>query len=296
MKNNTLKGVSILLTLWTTMILAAMSPRTVIARGSDPKAGEVRKNPVDGAKMVYIPAGEFNMGDDDNDEIKKWGNPRHTVKLSGYWMYKNLVTVGQYKAFCKATNRQMPPELPTGSANVRGTAYAYVNFNPNWSKEDHPILMVNWNDAMAYAHWAKADLPTEAEWEKAARGADGRKYPWGDTFDARKLWCSKAALFDAGGTHSVGQLGVSPYGCSDMAGNVKQWCKDWYDDDYCQADHGMDPQGPDLGEKRVVRGSAWLCNISNPTLFRTAYRDCFAPSGGLYFGFRCVARASSANP
>jgi formylglycine-generating enzyme required for sulfatase activity len=81
-----------------------------------------------------------------------------------------------------------------------------ADFNPGWSKEDHPIVCVTWEDAMAYARWAEADLPTEAQWEKAARGADGRKYPWGDEFDRARLWCSRSTVCDAGGTHRVGDL------------------------------------------------------------------------------------------
>ncbi len=260
-------------------------------------APKIKVNAVDGAEIVYIPAGEFKMGDNDISD-----NPRHSVKMSGYWIYKNLVTVGEYKAFCKATGRQMPKE-PPGSCPVfgqdsTGNPISYIttgggaNFNPNWSKEDHPIIEVTYNDAVAYAQWAHADLPSEAQWEKAARGTDGRKYPWGNEFDTSKLWCSKNAMFDSGGTHSVGELGVAPYGCTDMAGNARQWCKDWYAADFCESDHGADPHGPDTGESRVTRGGSW--DYQNANWLRAGMRGQGRPSGGCNdCGFRCIVAGDS---
>src|SRR5262249_43446944 len=152
------------------------------------------------------------MGDDD---VRN--NPRHTVTLSGYYIYKNLVTVAQYEKFCKATGRQMP--------------YA-PDFDPKWRQKDHPILYMSWDDAKDYCDWAGEGLPTDAQWEKAARGTDGRKYPWGDTFDSSKVWCSKRVEGDSGGTTAVGHYGISPYGCTDMGGNVWQWSQDRYDNDF----------------------------------------------------------------
>jgi formylglycine-generating enzyme required for sulfatase activity len=273
------------------------SQGAVQKQNQGPAAGAVRTNPVDGAVMVYIPAGEFLMGDDNVGD-----NPRHTVKLSGYWMYKNLVTVGQYKVFSKATGRRMPPEVVANdhkvimafdSQGMHEKIYAYVNFNPNWSKDDHPIVNVTWADAMAYARWAKVDLPTEAQWEKAARGTDGRKYPWGNDFDPDKLWCSKRGAYDAGGTHRVGDLGVSPYGCTDMAGNVLQWCKDWYDEHYWKSDHGSDPRGPGSGSTlHVLRGVEWSIDASSKGNMAAANRHInLGPPRFLNYGvvgFRCA--------
>jgi len=272
------------LTLETVQLVPASEPVKMVAAPRvaapvrEPAAGEVRVNPADGAEMVWIPPGQFRMGDDDRDD-----NPRHMVELSGFRMYKDLVTVAQYKSFCSATYRRMPPEPEFPSSNC---------FNPKWCHEDHPIVNVTWDDAMAYASWARAELPSEAQWEKAARGMDARRYPWGDEFDASRLWCGTSEGGDSGGTHRVGRLGISPYGCTDMAGNTWQWCKDWYAEDYWRSDRGADPNGPGAGESRVLRGGSW--NYLNPINFRTALRLNYAPTYWCcYFGFRCVCGAES---
>ena len=114
--------------------------------------------------MVLTPAGEFLMGEPKTNGQGWVRNPLHKVYLSSYYIYRNLVTVGQYEKFCRAVKRSMPP-APA--------------FNQNWEKKDHPIVNVSWDDAMAYCAWAGVQLPTEAQWEKAARGVDGRPYPWG---------------------------------------------------------------------------------------------------------------------
>lgn len=229
------------------------------------KAGTIRKNPIDGALMVYVPAGSFEMGSDAKPEVER--NPRHTVQLSGYWIYKDVVTVAQYKRFCAATRYRMPPE-PDFDAHY-------------WSRNDHPMLELTWYDALAYALWAHADLPTEAQWEKAARWSEKLKrslrYPWGDNWDPRKLWCSRVRKGDAGGTHKVGELAVSPYGCTDMAGNVWQWCKDYFAADYWKTDRGPDPQGPASGnEGRCLRGGSWF--RTDPTHFLSGLRSSDVPT------------------
>ncbi len=223
-------------------------------------------NPIDGAEMIWVPPGPFLMGDDDQDD-----NPRREVILSGYWMYKNVVTVEQYKTFCTATKIAMPPP---------------PKFNKDWANGDHPIVNVNWNDANAYCKWAGVSLPTEAQWEKATRGTDGRKYPWGDDWDATKLWCSKGKKRT--GTTSVGAFGISPYGCTDMAGNVWQWCSDRYDKDYMKSAPGNDPVGPNSGTSRVMRGGSWYDNDTD--FFRASdRRNGIAGRRRYLIGFRCAA-------
>jgi formylglycine-generating enzyme required for sulfatase activity len=231
------------------------------------KIGDVRINPKDGAEMVWVPAGEFLMGTSDeeiaqllkeNPEWKaEWFNdekPQRKVYLDGYWIYKYEVTVAQYRKFCEETTRKMPPA-------------------PEWGwNDDHPIVWVTWTDALDYAKWAKMALPTEAQWEKAARGTDGRQYPWGNKWDASKCNSNESGLER---TTPVGSYpsGVSPYGCMDMAGNVGEWCADWYDEDYYRSAPLRNPTEPSVGSFKVVRGGGW--NISDAR--RAASRSCADP-------------------
>jgi formylglycine-generating enzyme required for sulfatase activity len=248
-----------------------------------------RVNKKDGADLIYIPAGSFLMGDDDNSIIdydsKVQNNPRHTVTLTGYYIYKNLVTVEEYKKYCRETGKQMPPAPP---------------FDQGWSQDDHPIVDVSWQDAMDYATWAGGTLPSEAQWERAARGKNGRKYPWGDNFDPAKLWCSKSTPGDAGSTAAVGSYGVSiDSGCTDMAGNALEWCRDWYDENFWRgrAADRPDPENQNVGtqQHRVRRGGCWY--NAGPLFFRSAFRSWGIPipTGGInyygYGGFRCVVAA-----
>lgn len=230
--------------------------------------GSTKTSPIDGATMVYVPAGEFTMGSDAYDDDEK---PMHKVYLDAYWIDKTPVTVAQYRRFCNSTMHKMPEP-------------------PEWGwKNDHPIVKVGWNDADAYARWAGKRLPTEAEWEKAARGADGRTYPWGNEFDASRLWSS--ATGGRNGTAPVGSCanGASPYGCLDMAGNIWQFCADWYGKDYYGTGPARNPGGPTSGERHVLHGGSWLDHAT--VSFRASDRLPDAP-GGKYFnyGFRCAAK------
>ncbi len=167
---------------------------------------EPKLNPKDGAEMVWVPSGEFLMGSNSNNSDE---SPQRSVYLDGFWMYKDEVTVGQYRTFCQATSRSMPGA-------------------PDWGWQDtHPMVNVSWQDSTAYASWAGASLPTEAQWEKAARGTDGRQYPWGDVWNTSK--CANAGNSPSG-TKPVGSYpsGLSPFECMDMAGNTWEWCNDWY--------------------------------------------------------------------
>ncbi|GDX41240.1 hypothetical protein LBMAG21_15320 [Armatimonadota bacterium] len=248
--------------------------RDALVKASSKSVGLTR-NPKDDAELILIPGGKFLMGDDDRSD-----NPRHTVELTEYYIYKNVVTAGQYEAYCKATGTEMP-DAP--------------DFNPNWSKRDHPIVDVNWHEARTYAKWAGGDLPSEAQWERAARGTDGRKFPWGNEFDSSKCWCSKEDWGDAKGTTSVGKYGVSPEGCTDMAGNVWQWCLDGYDREFWvgKSSQVINPVNVTANVYRVLRGGSWYDD--DPTYFRCADRVNFSPADwNFYFnGFRCVFRVNS---
>jgi len=231
------------------------------------RAGDAWVNPNDDAEMVYVPAGEFIMGSDDGSSDTV---PSRTVYLDGFWMYRCPVTVAQYRRFCSETRRGMPEAPPWG-----------------W-KDDHPIVNVTWHDAKAYAEWAGVGLPTEAQWEKAARGTDGRRWPWGDTFDALRAACSVGDL--RASTAPVGTIpaGASPYGCLDMAGNVREWCADWYDAGYYAKAPNWNPKGPAGGIRRVMRGGSWGGNFPNYLL--GSYRVGGAPGHGARGGgFRCAS-------
>ena len=218
-----------------------------------------RTNAPDGAEMLLIPAGEFLMG---SRMDRKDQRPQRKVTLDAYWIYKNPVTVAQYKKFVQATHRQMPAA-------------------PHWGWNDNdPIVNITWDEAYGYAHWAGGQLPTEAEWEKAARGPDGRRYPWGNDWDAAK--CN--AKGGPAKAVAVGSFpdGASPYGVLDMLGNVTQWCQDWYDSTYYyKANTSINPQGPPTAPdvvknygvtpSRVVRGGSFrgdqskqFCSLRTP--------------------------------
>jgi len=235
--------------------------------------------------MVYVPAGEFIMGSNDGQDDEK---PQRTVYLEGFWMYRTEVTVAQYRKFCSDTGRSMPDP-------------------PAWGwKEDHPMVNVSWDDAKAYTDWAGVSLPTEAQWEKAARGTDGRRYAWGDQWPAPPNVgnfadeCAKrkypygdiVAGYDDGyaETSPVGAFpsGASPYGCLDMAGNVCEWCADWYDSGYYTEAPSRNPTGPSSGGRRVLRGGSWNCDYSD--LLRAAVRLSGSPDLRVSsVGFRCAA-------
>jgi len=219
--------------------------------------------------MVYVPAGEFIMGSHQRSNEQ----PVHAVYLDAFYIDKTEATNAQYRACVEAGLCRAPTICDWGEPTYEDP-----------SKIDHPVVCVSWNDAKAYCEWAGKRLPTEAEWEKAARGTDGRTYPWGEGID-----CDRAQYSGCGGqTVPVGSKpkGGSPYGALDMAGNVWEWVADWYDSGYYSRSPERNPLGPDSGELRVLRGGSW---VYIPTSVRCAIRDWYIPdkrSSGV--GFRCV--------
>ena len=240
--------------------------------------------------LVRIPSGEFWMGSTP-EQLRQAGvepdhakaeQPQHRVMLGEYFIGKYPVTCREYQVFVQDSGRSAPQ------------GWSGDQFPPE--RGDHPVTNVSWEDAQAYCAWLKAKtgreyrLPTEAEWEKAARGSDGRMFPWGDSFDKEK---ANVGGF-VGGTTPVGQYspqGDSPYGCADMAGNVWEWCLDWYgEDEYARrfkAGKSVEaPHGPESGDPRVLRGGSFL---TSPGLARCAYRLRDSPRSWLVnLGFRAV--------
>jgi len=226
----------------------------------------------DGAPMVLVSAGEFTMGGDSID------NPRHPVYLDAFHMDKYEVTASRYAKFLQATGRQLPFKWSEMSLVSHG---------------DRPVIGVTWEDADAYCRWASKRLPTEAEWEKAARGTDGREYPWGNEAPTpRHANFNKCCEWKGYGVLAiVGSLeaGRSPYGIYDLAGNVSEWVADWYDNTSYKYELERNPKGPRDGEEKVVRGGSWY---DSALLQRSALRSRSYPSApSTDRGFRCAKDA-----
>jgi len=223
-------------------------------------------------EMVLIPAGEFTMGSDEGENDEK---PIHKVYLDAYYIDKYEVTNAQYKECVKAGKCKKPYDT------------AWYD-NQNYS--NHPVVYVDWYMADTYCEWAGKRLPTEAEWEKAARGTDGRKYPWGNN------WCETCCNWEEEGkkdgyrgTAPVGsyESGKSPYGVYDLSGNVWEWVADWYSGNYYQNSPYKNPTGPSSEAIRVMRGGSW--NFSYPDYFRGAVRIWLDPDSWVnLIGFRCA--------
>ena len=229
----------------------------------------VKINPKDGLKYVWVPAGNFTMGYSRRDyRCKADEKPPHQVTLSkGFWIGQTEVTVGAYKRFATATGTAMPRTPPRG-------------FNSGWGNEQMPIVKASWNDADAYCRWAGGRLPTEAEWEYAARaGSTEARYGPRDDIAWHKVNSGKRA-------HEVGQKRANRFGLFDMLGNVREWVSDWYGDKYYQGSPERDPQGPGSGKYRVLRGGSWVYHWEN---VRVSVRSSSPP---VYrfgdFGWRCV--------
>jgi formylglycine-generating enzyme required for sulfatase activity len=227
--------------------------------------------------MILIPAGEFLFGT--NERLADEG-PQHTVTLDAFYIDKYEVTNLQYKQFTDATFRRPPDH--------------FVNRSYPSGKADHPVTFVSWKDAAAYCDWAEKRLPTDREWEKAARGTDGRTFPWGNEFSmhAANTPVRWADLQREGDTTPVGAFrdGVSPYGVFDMSGNVWEWTASWY-----QAYPGNDHESENYGKKyRTLKGGSWWdcsfykCGISAPVYNRSFFSPRVKNAS---FGFRCARDA-----
>jgi formylglycine-generating enzyme required for sulfatase activity len=265
---------------------------TPIPPTSQPAAGAVQVRESDGAEMVLVPAGEFTMGGEDGEDDEK---PVHQVYLDAFWIDKTEVTNARFEKFVAATNYRTDAEkagtgwvyTESGWGEVEGADWRHPS-GPDSDiadKANHPVVQVSWNDAKAYCEWAGARLPTEAEWEKAARGTDGRTYPWGNEWDAEKVnsWEQGPGTTTAVGSYPAG---ASPYGALDMAGNVYEWAADWYDEGYYTSSPERNPTGPDSRTYRVLRGGSWY---SPHYSARCANRDGDAPCDVDHdVGFRCA--------
>ena len=235
----------------------------------------------DGMEMVYVPAGEFEMGSNNGESDEK---PVHTVDLDAYWIDKYEVSNAQY-ALCVAGGDCTKP------SQTESYTRSYYYGNPEY--DNHPVIYVSWHQARDYCQWVGGDLPTEAQWEKAARGTDGRTYPWGDESPTCQLTNFNQGTYEnpsycVGDTSPVTDYegGASPYGALNMAGNVWEWVRDWYDIDYYSYSPAENPTGTTSGGYRVLRGGSW---IDYSRGIWAANRGYINPSDASDdFGFRCV--------
>lgn len=219
--------------------------------------------------MVEVPAGPFAMGWNQGEQAEQ---PVHVVRLDDFLIDRFEVTVAQYRSCVDAGICQEPVYGP----------------NCNWDNAEgglHPINCVNWFAARDYCAWVGLRLPSEAEWEKAARGNEGRVYPWGSDLEGHE---ANYRIGAGTSTEPVGShpSGVSPYGAHDMGGNVWEWVADWYGEDYYSRSPPRNPTGPELGTHRVLRGGSWWFEADAlPAAHRVPYVPLLTD---IDIGFRCV--------
>lgn len=278
---------------------------------------------MDGAELLCIPAGEYQMGSVDGDADEQ---PIHTVNLDSYWMDRTEVTLEQYTAFLNAimpqltvsffiedkfikdaTIDQVPPEVRNfTSINLDGELlvlpirpvpipsvidWAGSHFIPGQYFLDTPIVQVSWLGAQQYCQWAGRRLPTEAQWEKAARGTDGRTYTWGNQYDPnmtnQEIEADESVfMFPPVVDSHPGD--ISPYGILGLSGGVFEWVHDWYGADYYNQSPALNPTGPVNGEEHVVRSGGWETYIQKMDSQRTTYRFSYLSGGRFDIGFRCA--------
>jgi eukaryotic-like serine/threonine-protein kinase len=293
------------LTVSPTLRPPTMTPVQVLDLGSTSVSDK------DSMTLVYVPAGEFRMGSPDLDEKAPTNEkPQHSVFLEAYWIDQTEVTNAMFAKFVEAEGRVTTAEKE-GCGTVTEVDSSYRCWTGvDWrhprgpgttleGRDNHPVVQVSWYDASAYCEWAGRRLPTEAEWEKAARGTDGRIYPWGNRALTGKLlnfadmhlktdWADLTTDDGYTFTAPVGSYpaGASPYGVLDLAGNVDEWVADWYDASYFGRSPGRNPPGPANGERRVIRGGNWIGgNWSVQVMRRTSDWE---NNRNDIFGFRCA--------
>lgn len=240
--------------------------------------------------FVKIPGGRFEMGDKwgagDNDE-----RPVHPVKVKTFYLSRSEITVAQFRRFIEATGYQTDADTTGWGMAWTGDQGGIVR-GANWSKpgfsqeDDHPAVIVSWNDAVAFCRFTGTRLPTEAEWEYAARnGKQNTLYPSGDSLTIRDANFHINASDDSYPfTSPVGTFKANVFGLVDMAGNVAEWCSDWYDPTYYEEKDSSNPRGPSLGQYRVLRGGSFM---DNRDFCRSVERNAGLADDRVFFvGFR----------
>jgi formylglycine-generating enzyme required for sulfatase activity len=258
-------------------------------------------------ELALIPSGEFLMGSEDGDDDER---PAHRVHVDDFLMSVHPVTQGEYGRFVRETSHRAPAiyELPLvvtaggkereRSFRLSGEPYVWLDSDAPKDRLDHPVVLVRWEDAIAYCAWLSGAsgrtvrLPTEAEWEKAARGGlEGRRYPWGDRLDRNLAnFLIDPSLKSMQGTTPSRNNPPNGYGLFDMAGNVWEWVADWYDSRYYTTAPARCPAGPREGTLRVLRGGSWL--VADVRMLTCSHRHKVPPDTYSYgIGFRIVCSA-----
>jgi len=234
--------------------------------------GSVEVSEKDGMKLLFVPAGEFTMGSENGDDNEK---PVHVVSLDAFWIDQTEITNCMY-ALCVNDGKCVVPG--SKESITRPTYYGEAQY------DNYPVIFVDWNTAKTYCEWAGRRLPTEAQWEKAARGTEMFIYPWGDAMPDKNLLNYNDFVGD---TTEVGIYpnGASLYGALDMAGNVWEWVNDWFAPGYYRNSPESNPLGPSTGRTHVLRGGSW--NL-NDDLVRSTYRGTHPSEPNLGIGFRCA--------
>ncbi len=226
---------------------------------------------IDGAPMARVPAGEFLMGSSILNE-----QPQHSVWLDEFWVDVFEVSNGLYQQ-CVTAGACRPP------SSTHSAHHECYYGDPSYAS--FPVNQVAWADAVQYCQWAGERLPTEAEWEKVARGTDARTFPWGNNWDPARV---NSLLNDIYDTTAVGSYpaGASPYGAMDMAGNVWEWVADWYDEEYYEDSPAENPPGPSTGVSKIVRGGGY--GVYDAAMRTSLRRELPPETQVTYVGFRCV--------
>jgi sulfatase modifying factor 1 len=284
------------------------NPPSAEVIGAQPEHNTVTAiSPAGPEDMRLIRGGRFLMGADDGLPVEA---PVHQVHVKDFWIDRHAVTVNEFAEFIRNTGYKTESERLgwSGVFDVQARSWRKVE-RADWRHPDgpassaspnEPVTQVTWHDAEAYAAWARKRLPTEAEFEYAARGGlEQKRYAWGDQLTPQGKYPANwwQGFFPDRNTGGDGFIGRAPvgsfpanrYGLFDMTGNVWEWCADRFGEDYYSVSPGNDPQGPGSGEQRVIRGGSWLCSDNYCTGYRVAARNHTAPDTGLNnLGFRCV--------
>lgn len=226
----------------------------------------------DGMRQVFIPSGEFSMGE--KEGYHSVNSPIHQVTVGNYWIDAIEVPNSMYK-MCVDQGSCSPPAIEN-------------HFYPNPLFRSYPIVYVTWQQAVTYCSWAKRDLPTEAEWEKAARGFEGGLYPWGNMHPNPGFGNFEGKIGTIVSSYTY-QNGISPYGALNMVGNVREWVGDWFNPTYYQRSPNFEPTGAKQGSYKVLRGGSYLDPSDRLFVFYRFFHEPKSP--GINRGFRCVSRS-----